>query len=282
MPAPRSRVPCLATMRCLPRQWGGEWSPHARALAWADFLARAWAPCLGGERALLASPAWAVCRATACCMPHASLACILAHAVRLQKIPYPLPFPAQSCWLPAMAPRSGSLAVRDGAPQDRAGSARWLRALARMLRAMVALWLRAMALLLRAMVPRAGSHAASDGCARWLACCARWLRALPRMLRAMVARAGSHAARDGAARWLAFCARWCRALGRWCLSMVPHAGALAPRDCAARWFRAQARMCCALVPRAGALAARFRWSFLARREVSCAGNGLPVPTCRFG
>ncbi|PAL53751.1 hypothetical protein CEJ84_20140, partial [Acinetobacter baumannii] len=54
-------VPCLATPRCLPREWGV--GLYARAQAWSDFLARAWAACLGGERALLASPAWAVCRA---------------------------------------------------------------------------------------------------------------------------------------------------------------------------------------------------------------------------
>ena len=219
VPAPRSRVPCLATMRCLPRQWGGEWSPHARALAWADFLARAWAPCLGGERALLASPAWAVCRATACCMPHASLACILAHAVRLQKIPYPLPFPAQSCWLPAMAPRSGSLAVRDGAPQDRAGSARWLRALARML---------------RAMVPRAGSHSARDGAARWGAGVSRWFRTLARWRLAIVPR-------DGFGRRRACAARWCPALARWLRASAghfSHEGRLAVREMACQCPRA--------------------------------------------
>ena len=270
-PPPRE-VPTATHRRCAPPQPGRARvlclpsRPRAACPAsgeWGFMRARKLGPTSSRELGLLALVA------SARCLPRRRGQFAALHAPR-----EPARLPASERPQPCRASQ-GSLACESAQPchfpRERAGClaccARWLRELARMLRALVA---------------RAGSHAARDGCARWLACCARWLRALPRMLRAMVARAGSHAARDGAARWLAFCARWCRALGRWCLSMVPHAGALAPRDCAARWFRAQARMCCALVPRAGALAARFRWSFLARREVSCAGNGLPVPTCRFG
>ena len=48
LPALRFRAACLATLRCLPWEWG----LHAHAEAWSDFLVRAWAACLGGERAL--------------------------------------------------------------------------------------------------------------------------------------------------------------------------------------------------------------------------------------
>ena len=115
----------------------------------------------------------------------------------------------------------------------------------------------------------AGAPAARDGAAASVAVCARWCRALACLLRAMVPTRPC-------------CARWCRALARCCRAMVPRACALLARDGPACWRAVAARWCCAMVACAGALAARFRWSFLARREVSCAGNGLPVPTCRCG
>ena len=48
LPALRLRAACLATLRYLPWEWG----LHAHAEAWSDFLVRAWAACLGGDRAL--------------------------------------------------------------------------------------------------------------------------------------------------------------------------------------------------------------------------------------
>ena len=287
--APWARAACLASVGSVPRD-----RPAACP-------ARAWAASLPASVRCSQPPA----RGRAVPVPRCLRACSTRWCRALERL------------LRAMVPRLRSLSARDGAARWRACCARWclhdhaaLDGAAR-LRAVVARWCRALACLLRAMVPRTGAHAARDGaarwraccarwcrgregaarwlaccarwtCARWRPCCARWCRALAPMLRSMVPRACALLSRDGAARWLACCARWCRALAPMLRAMVPRAGAHAARDVAARVRAVVARWCCAMVACAGALAARFRWSFLARREVSCAGNGLPMPTCRCG
>jgi len=229
--------------------------------------------CLPRDPALLAPWARAACLASVGSVPRDRPAACPARA-------WAASLPASvRCSQPAARGRAvpaGAPAARDGAAASVAVCARWCRALACLLRAMVptrpccARWCRALARCCRAMVPRAGLLAARDGAAHWRPCCARWCRALAGLLRAMVSRSrgcralacllramdmralapmlrsmvprtGAHAALDGAARLRAVVARWCRAHARCWRAMVPRVGALLPRAGAARWWRAQAR-----------------------------------------
>jgi len=122
---PQTRVLCVprkgtvrglvASPRCLPRDRGqlasrpcaarpasGEWGLHARVQAWSDFLARAWADFLGGERCLPAPRSWTACLASVGSLPHD---CLL-HAPREPGL-HPCP---RACAAHSL-PRAGELCL---------------------------------------------------------------------------------------------------------------------------------------------------------------------------
>ena len=221
----RARVLCLpregavrgllASARCLPRDPALLAPwPRAACLASVGSVPRDCLPHAPREPGLHPCPRACAARS----MPRAGELCLFLAMARAA-------CPARwcralACLLRAMVPRAGALAARDAA-------ARWFACCARCCRALASL--------LRAMVPRSGLLAPGDGAARWFACCARWgralacllrswYRALACLLRAMVLRAIALSLRDGAARWLACCACWCRARARLLLAMVQPAG----------------------------------------------------------
>ena len=92
----------LASRPCAARPASGEWGLHARVQAWSDFLARAWADFLGGERALPAPRSWTACLASVGSLPHD---CLL-HAPREPGL-HPCP---RACAAHSL-PRAGELCL---------------------------------------------------------------------------------------------------------------------------------------------------------------------------